>query len=507
MNVDRLVLSGVLLLTLCRWVLAASLELTGEEAVYWMESKRLAPFFLEEGPLVAGLIRAGTWALGDTVLGIRAFNPLLILLATWILYLLARSVYHQVAARWSVLVFQLCPVVNVAGVLMMDVALAIFLALAGFWCLWCGLHRANRWHGFWWAGGLILGLAMTLSLALSSLLLGIGAALALTSRWRAQWGRPGIWIMLLVASLTTAAFYAASGHGDSAFRQHFHGFGFHPEQLAAAILSWSFWTGPLLILGIVWSLGSLRGLRFSHGARLLAIMGWVSLGTAFLWSCLVEPWNFMFWAGTVPCLVVLLGQWMQADIDLIVKSRWRHWALLTTGGLAVIGVNTENLRILGLPWPRAASTPRLEQGWVETARAIEAALLTGGMRQPDGLFVIAEDHQTAALLDFYLTPEALLYRPHPAYSRVHVIESAGRESVYDLWPNYSHALPGSKEPSPFRGMTGLYVTRQTVENVPSNIVHAFKSLEPAAVLEIKRENRLLHRWHIYHVYQYRGLPL
>jgi hypothetical protein len=27
------------------------------------------------------------------------------------------------------------------------------------------------------------------------------------------------------------------------------------------------------------------------------------------------------------------------------------------------------------------------------------------------------------------------------------------------------------------------------------------------VLEIKRENRLLHRWHIYHVYQYHGLPL
>ncbi|MGY8687389.1 MAG: hypothetical protein ACKVHP_06595, partial [Verrucomicrobiales bacterium] len=91
MNIDRLILWGVGLLTLCRYALAMSLELTEEEALMWMESKHLTTFFFDNGPLAPLLIRLGTLSFGETLLGIRCWNPLLMLLASWLVYLLARS--------------------------------------------------------------------------------------------------------------------------------------------------------------------------------------------------------------------------------------------------------------------------------------------------------------------------------------------------------------------------------------------------------------------------------
>ena len=83
MNVDRLILCGIGILTVCRWLLGTSIELTGEEALLWMESQRLDWFFTDHGPLEPMLIRLSNIALGDTLLGVRCWNPLLILLATW----------------------------------------------------------------------------------------------------------------------------------------------------------------------------------------------------------------------------------------------------------------------------------------------------------------------------------------------------------------------------------------------------------------------------------------
>ena len=506
MKVDRLICLGVVALTGFRWMLADSLELTGEEAVFWEESKRLGPYFFDHGPLAPCLIRVGTWMLGDTLLGLRLWNPLLILLATWLVYLVARSVYHQVVARWSVVVFQLCPLVNLAGVFMIDVALALAFSLLGFWCLWRGLHRVHRWHGAWWIGGLALGLAITLSQALATLLMGAALSLLLISRWRDQWRRPGIWILFVVSGSVVAISYWACGHGALALREPFSVRGFYPLDFFSGLARCGFWTGPLFIVGLVWVGRRWRRMMASHGPSFLAILGVAPLLGGVVWSGLFAGWSYLWWVGMAPCLIVLVGQWMQEDLELGWKSRWRRWALLTTGGLSVLGMHTENLGTLGIPWPRAAATPRVVGGWAETAEAVGAVLLSGATREPDGLFAIAETPSMAALLDFYLARETPVSRPSASFPRVHVVESAGWESPYDLWSHYSHATPGTDGPSPFLGRTGLYVSRQPEEDLPPNLVEAFKSVEPAAVLEIKRRGRVLHRWYLYHVYEYRGLP-
>ena len=511
MNVDRLILWGIGILTVCRWWLGASMELTGEEALYWMESQRLDWFFMDHGPLGAALIRLSTAVFGDTLLGVRYWNPLFILLATCLLYLLVKSVFHQVVARWSVVVFQLCPIVNVAGVSAIDLALALFLWLAGVWGLWCGLHRVHRWHGAWWGAGVAFGCLGTLSLPIGvASLVGVSAGLLVLPRWESQWRRPGIWILIGLGLLLPSALMVVSGHGSLSLRFLFQSVGLHPLVAAGGVLAWAWWIGPLLAVGMVWAGCRWRMWGREHGVALLAVMGVAVLVLGAVWEALSGSRSLLWLVGAVPCLAVLVSVWLRTDLPLDVKGRWRLWALVSTGGLAVLGVNTANLRTLGFPWPRFADTPRLTEGWTETVDSVEAMLVSGLAQQPQGLFLVAESAESAALLEFYLPEEAPVYRPSEVFPRVHLVESTGWESVYDLWPNYSHAQPGKTDGSPFADYSALYLRQgkgEPIDTLPGNFINAFRALDFAAVLEVKRRRRELQAWTLYHAYQYRGLPL
>ena len=511
MNVDRLILWGIAILTLCRLFLGASMELTGEEALFWMESQRLGWFFIDHGPLEPGLIRLSTTMLGDTLLGIRCWNPLLILLATWLLYLLARSVFHQVVARWAVVVFQLCPIVNVAAVSAIDLALASFLWLAGIWGLWCGLHRVNRWHGAWWGAGMALGCLATVSLPIGvASLVAVSSGVLVLQRWESQWCRPGIWILIGLGLLVPTAFMMASGHGLLSLRFLVQSIGLHPVAAASDILTWAWWIGPIVAGGIVWSVLRWRRWGREHGVALLSIIGGSLLVLGVGWVFLSGSRSFVWIIGVLPCLAVLVSVWLGANLPLDLKGRWRWWALVSTGGLAVIGVNTANLKTMGSPWPSFLQTPRLAEGWTQTARSIEAVLVSGISQQPEGLFLVAESPESAALLEFHLPEEAPVYQPSEVYPRVHLVESAGWESVYDLWPNYSYAQPGTGGASPFADYSALYISSgkgEPIDTLPGNFTNAFRALDFAAVLEVKSRTRVLQAWTLYHAYQYRGLPL
>ena len=290
----------------------------------------------------------------------------------------------------------------------------------------------------------------------------------------------------------------ASGHGGLALRQTMLGVGFHPGQMMEGVWRGFLWTGPMLLLGMGWMCNRWRRVAPAQGPWFLGILGFVPLIVVFIWSGTFESWSYVWWVGMVPCLIVLVGHWVKADIDLEWKSGWQRLALIFTGGLTAIGVNTPNLQMLGIPWPDFAATPRLSQ-----------VLRSGSSEAPEGLFVIAETPEMAALLDFYLAENALVYRPEGEwYPRIHVVESAGWDSSYDLWPNYSHEAPNkAQRGSPYLRRTALYLTGREEDYMPANLSNAFKSTVIAAVLDIKRRHLFLHHWRLYHAYQYGGLPL
>lgn len=508
MNVDRLILLGIGILTICRWWFAGALELTQPEALMMVEGRLLGLFYLDHGPLSAGLARLGMSVWEEPVWALRFLNPILVLLASWLLFLLARSAFHQVTARWVTVLFHMSPVPNQAGVFMIDVALAQCLVLLAAWSLWCGLHRVQRWHPAWWIGGGALGLALTLSLALVGVLLGLLVGVAVAARWRDQWERPGIWVFTGISLAIPGTLLLMAGQAPYFLGFLKHHFEPNGGAFLGGVLLWFWWTGPLLALGLIWLIGPGRPSHRDPAAVLLSVAGGIAIVVGWIFAGCGMAWSPTLWIPTPLCLIVLVGVWMQADVHWRAKGHWRRWALVTTGGLAAIGVHTATLQVAGFPWPRALATPRMERGWVEAASSIESVLLLAAARQPEGLLVVADAPGSAALLDAYLSEEALIFPRDEESPRVHVVESAGMESVYDLWSNYSHAPPAAEEGrSRFFGLSGVYITRQPEEGeLPSNLRHAFRSIEPAAALDIRRRGELLHQWFLFHLYNYTGLP-
>jgi len=67
----RISLILIAALLVLRAIMAAQLPLSADEAYYWLWSQHLAAGYFDHPPMIAWLIRAGTFLFGDTPLGVR----------------------------------------------------------------------------------------------------------------------------------------------------------------------------------------------------------------------------------------------------------------------------------------------------------------------------------------------------------------------------------------------------------------------------------------------------
>jgi 4-amino-4-deoxy-L-arabinose transferase-like glycosyltransferase len=85
-GVNRYYLAAIAGLILLRFIAAALLPLSADEAYYWLWSRYLAAGYYDHPPLIAFLIRAGTMLFGDTAFGVRAVPVLLSVAASWFVW-------------------------------------------------------------------------------------------------------------------------------------------------------------------------------------------------------------------------------------------------------------------------------------------------------------------------------------------------------------------------------------------------------------------------------------
>jgi hypothetical protein len=92
-------------LLVLRLVAAAYTPLTFDEAYYWTWSKHLAGGFYDHPPMVAIVIRLGTWIAGDTELGVRLVSILLAIPMSFAVYRSAEILFggRRVAATATIL--------------------------------------------------------------------------------------------------------------------------------------------------------------------------------------------------------------------------------------------------------------------------------------------------------------------------------------------------------------------------------------------------------------------
>ena len=144
--------------TLFRLSYSTHLELVGDEAYYWLWSRRLDICYLDKGPVIAWFIALGTTWFGQTVFGIRFFAVMLAAGTGLVLYWLCKRMFSDRVAFWTVLVGACVPLFAVGATLMtIDTVYVFFwtLAAATFW----EAIQSDRWIA-WLATGVLIGLGL-----------------------------------------------------------------------------------------------------------------------------------------------------------------------------------------------------------------------------------------------------------------------------------------------------------------------------------------------------------
>jgi dolichol-phosphate mannosyltransferase len=155
---ESLIVWGIALLVLLRFIWAATIDLSPQEAYYWNYAMHPALSYLDHPPMVAWVIRAGRLLLGKSEIGVRIGGLCLVVVSTWLIYALGRLWFSRRAGLWAALLFQVIPVYFIYGVLITpDVPLICFWLLTMYVVSIAVLKdRPSAWY----CAGAALGFAM-----------------------------------------------------------------------------------------------------------------------------------------------------------------------------------------------------------------------------------------------------------------------------------------------------------------------------------------------------------
>ncbi len=189
-------LAFLIVLTVLRLVLIGRTELMPDEAQYHEWSQRLDWCYFSKGPAVALTIRAGTVLFGQGEFGVRFFAPILSLGTSLIMFALARRIYDQRVATWTVVLANLTPIFNAGSLLMTIDPLSIFFWTAALYTLWRAFEESPEFSIWWPFSGVLIGCGFYAKWTNAIQLLSVLLLLLLTPRYRRELLRPGFYIML-----------------------------------------------------------------------------------------------------------------------------------------------------------------------------------------------------------------------------------------------------------------------------------------------------------------------
>ena len=142
----RLCLALVALLLLFRVLLAATADLSEDEAYYWLWSTHLAAGYYDHPPMIAYWIRAGTAVFGQTGFGVRFAALLSSLAGSYVLYRASLSLFgDRNAALLAVLWLNATLFCNAAAIIATPDTPLAFFAIRSAVCLG-EAHRNGAWR-------------------------------------------------------------------------------------------------------------------------------------------------------------------------------------------------------------------------------------------------------------------------------------------------------------------------------------------------------------------------
>ena len=387
------------LLTMLRLALAAALPLAPDEAYYWVWSRALAPGYIDHPPMIALWIRAGTWAVGDTALGIRLLGPLSAALGSFLLWDAAeRLLPGRSAGIIAASLLNATLAVGVGAIIVTpDSPLLLFWTL----CLWAMARIIAGGSSAWWlAVGLFAGLAIASKYTAALPVLGLGLWLVLAGRVWIRRGEPYAAAAVALLTLIPVLWWNAGHDWVSFLRQGSRAADWSPQRAPQYLLE--LFAGqiaiatPLIFLFFI--AGTARAARRAWRYRdpacsLLALLGIVP-ALMFLEHAIgdrVQPnWPAVCYPAAAVAAAGLSGRiWQRLRLPAIAL------------GLVMTGAVYAQAIFAPLPLPAKRDPIALQlDGWPGLAAAVETA-----RRGTGASFVAADNYGVAAELARALPPD------------------------------------------------------------------------------------------------------
>lgn len=389
------------LLALCvlvQWALAAKLNLSFDEAYYWLWSRHPQLSYYDHPPLVAWTIWLSTAIFGDSELGVRFFAPLCLAGSSLLIVDAVRDFHGDRRAQLVGGLLPLCMLAGHATGLLITPDTLLFLTSSLVLRLLAALYRTGN-ANLWLAIGIAGGLALLSKYSAVALALGILIWLVLSPQRRGDFLRWQLWAGLVLALLVfSPVLIWNAGHGWASFA----------KQGGRAAQAFSFnWKTPIDFI-------SAHALLLTPLlAALLMYSGWFQWRSArhhgkraLLLSALALPFPLYL-------LVLSFGMKVEANWTLValpvfciltaltVSENWSRLKNVTTYGL-LLGAVLSALMLIYLASPlthrlgRKDITHRLS-GYDEVARitGVEAG-------KAKACAIVTADYANMAELSYYL---------------------------------------------------------------------------------------------------------
>lgn len=157
-------------------LIGSPLELYADEAQYWRWGQSLEWGYYSKPPMIAWIIHLSTTLFGDSEWAIRFFAPVFHSIAAIALWLLARRMFGELAALFTVITYLLMP-----GIILSSGVISTDGVLFPFWCIALYLFWRLREEDLGWVGVAALGTAVGIGFLSKYAMLYFAIGIALTS--------------------------------------------------------------------------------------------------------------------------------------------------------------------------------------------------------------------------------------------------------------------------------------------------------------------------------------
>jgi len=525
MKLERIVWISLGALTLIRMILGACIELSQDEAYYFLWAERLDWSYYSKGPGVALVLKLTTSIFGDNELGIRVLSPLLGLGSSYLLFLLGKELVGRRAAIWTVVMLNLTPIFNAGSIVLTIDPIMIFFWLAAMLTSWRALQAKDSQAEFkWWAlTGLAIGLGFlakyTILIQLISLILFILVWPDLRGRLR----RPGIYVMLGIIVVCTLPVFIWNSQQEWITFRHLadhtesEGFPFRPDLFLEYLGLHLGVYSPLFFAGLMWGLWlSYKHFNSSREENFLACYSLPIVLMYFLLSFKTDGEVNWTAPGFFGLGLLFIKNWLALELPGKRKA-WLAGVAIGFSALMTIWMgNPDTLRAVGLSWPYQKDPFLRLRGWESAADEIAGYVQQFREETGEEPFVIANRYQTAAPIAFYYPSPENVFRPRKEFPLIHLKEAQmtqfdlerereGHRKIqnqFSFWPSYYELDPESGE-NVFEGRNAIYITDYVKsQNVDSAVRDCFDDTEIVGWFEVRRRGEVLREWKIFACYNY-----